>query len=389
MKKVNQIYLFPAAFLLILPFFFAAWHLDLTQAQNRPLTYPEIFTALNTPIPNQSFKTKTDLINFLIAQVKARKVDKPLTKDREEDLRQAGATEELIAAIRANSPPVPTPIPTPTPTPIPTPIPTPTPTPVPTPTPKPTPIIAADGKKMTNLIGMEFVKIPSGAFLMGSDKAENEKPIHKVVLTNDFWIGKFEVTIGNWRNVMGDLPTDLKRGEAKLSENENQPIVYVSWEDAQIFIGKLNAQDDGFQYRLPTEAEWEYAARAGTISEFAFGESLSSTQANFNGNFPFGNAPKGEFLNKTVNVGSYQPNAWGVYDMHGNVWEWCQDWYEAVYYEKSPVENPPGASSGIMRSVRGGGWFFAANYLRSAFRRSNLPTTRNDGIGFRVLARPK
>ena len=336
-------------------------------------------------LPNKSFKNKTELINFLIAQIKSRGVDKPLTKDREDDLRQAGASEELIAAIKANSPPLPTPLPTPTPNPTPTP----TPMPTPMPTPKPTPIISADGKQMTNLVGMEFVRVSAGSFKMGSDKAVNEKPTHKVTIQNGFLMGKYEVTIGEWKAVMGDIPSGLKTADARFQESDKQPVVYVSWDDAQEFITKLNATNDGYIYRLPTEAEWEYAARAGMATEFSFGDRLSSAQANFNGNFPFGGAAKGVFLSKTVTVGSYPANAWGLYDMHGNVWEWCQDWYDAEFYAKSPATDPTGALAGTSRVMRGGSWFFASIYLRSAVRRANAPSFRGDGFGFRLVGNAK
>ncbi len=385
MKRLGKVFLISAGFLLTFGVCFSVW--QFTAAQTKPLTYPEIITALGSTIPNKSFKTKTELINFLIGQIKSRRVDKPLTKDREDDLRQAGATDELIAAIKENSPPIPTPTPPPTPTPTPTPPPTPVPTP--TPTPKPMPIVSADGRQMKNLVGIEFVRVSRGEFMMGSNKVENEKPAHKVVITNGFWLGRYEISIGEWKAVMGDIPPDMKRIDAKFSESDRQPVIYVSWDDAQEFITKLNAANDGFLYRLPTEAEWEYAARAGTTTEFAFGNDLSSIQANFDGRFPFGNAAKGTFLEKTATVGSYQTNAWGLYDMHGNVLEWCQDWYDAGYYAKSPTNDPTGSVSGTMRIVRGGAWFYAANYQRSAFRRSNLPTFRGNVIGFRLVAAAK
>lgn len=383
MKYFCKIFLFSAGFLLMSGVCFFVWQFQVARAQIKPLSYPEIFTALSSPVPNKSFKNKTELINFLIAQIKSRGVDKPLTKDREDDLRQAGATEDLIAAAKSNSPPLPTPTPTPTPKP------TPTPTPLPTPTPKPTPVISADGKQMKNLFGIEFVRVVAGSFMMGSDKAENEKPIHKVVLQNGFWMGKYEVTIGEWKAVMGDIPPKLKIADVRFQESDKQPIVYVSWDEAQEFITKLNAASDGFDYRLPTEAEWEYAARAGTATDFSFGDRLSSVQANFNGNFPFGGAAKGNFLSKTMPVGSYPANTWGLYDMHGNAWEWCQDLYDAAYYAKSPATDPTGAASGTSRTVRGGGWFFAANYLRSSFRRANAPSFNGDGSGFRLVGNAK
>ncbi len=137
-------------------------------------------------------------------------------------------------------------------------------------------------------------------------------------------------------------------------------------------------------YRLPTEAEWEYACRAGTTTPFAFGDSLSSRQANFNGLFPFGNAEKGPFLARTSEVGSYRPNAWGLYDMHGNVWEWCSDWYDKDYYKVSPEADPTGPPSGSVRVIRGGEWYGDGRDCRSAFRYADLPTGIFYVLGFRV-----
>ena len=183
-KKPTKMMNFHKAFILLIVFTLSCgfilfvWQSPTIDAQTKPLTYPDIITALNSKIPNQSFKNKTQLINFLISAINQRKVDKPLTADREDDLRQAGATDDLIAAIKTNSPPLqkpietpsPTPIPTPVPTPTPTPVPTPTPTPVPTPTPlvpTPTPVKAPVISSRKNSIGMDFVLVPTGSFMMG------------------------------------------------------------------------------------------------------------------------------------------------------------------------------------------------------------------------------
>ena len=159
-------------------------------------------------------------------------------------------------------------------------------------------------------------------------------------------------------------------------------LKHVSWEDAQEFIKKLNAKGEG-TYRLPSEAEWEYAARAGTTTAFAFGDSLSSEQANFNGDYPYGGAAKGTYLEKTTAVGSYRANGWGLYDMHGNVWEWVEDWYGD--YPSGAVTDPTGAATGSNRVGRGGGWGATAGDLRSANRYFDTPSFRFNYLGFRVL----
>jgi formylglycine-generating enzyme required for sulfatase activity len=165
------------------------------------------------------------------------------------------------------------------------------------------------------------------------------------------------------------------------------PVEGVSWYDAQEFIKKLNALNDGFTYRLPSEAEWEYACRAGTKTVFSFGDSLSSTQANFNGNYPYGSAPEGKYLGKTTPVGSYQPNAFGLYDMHGNVLEWCEDIY-ADSYKGLPTDGSANVSKedSSLRVLRGGSWSLKGWFLRSAYRLGVPADVRIDFDGFRVVA---
>jgi len=254
-------------------------------------------------------------------------------------------------------------------------------------TPKTSPVStpSGDGKEFKNSIGMEFVRIPSGTFMMGSpinekDRSLDEGPQHRVTISRDFYMGKYEVTQGQWKEVMGNNPSGF-------SDCGNDcPVENVSWDDAQEFIKKLNAGGEGI-YRLPSEAEWEYAARAGTTTPFGIGNgnNLSSNEANFNGNFPYGNAAKGKYLEKTISVGRYSSNAWGLYDMHGNVWEWVQDWYSKDYYAGSPAVSPTGPSVAARRVTRGGGWFENGNNLRSAFRESYTPSNRLNGLGFRLI----
>ena len=247
------------------------------------------------------------------------------------------------------------------------------------------------GKPLTiSEIGLEMVWIRPGTFMMGSpsgevDRESDEKQ-HEVTLTQGFWLGKYEVTQEEWEDVMGNNPSHF------TAFGKRAPVEQVSWEDAKAFCQKLNEREEkagrlpgGYKYSLPTEAQWEYACRAGTKTPFAFGNSLSSKQANFDGNYPYGGASKGPYLDKTVAVGSYSPNAWGLYDMHGNVWEWCEDSYGD--YPSGPVTNPVGPASGSLRVDRGGSWDNYAKYCRSAIRLRRPPSYRDYDIGFRLSLR--
>jgi formylglycine-generating enzyme required for sulfatase activity len=170
------------------------------------------------------------------------------------------------------------------------------------------------------------------------------------------------------------------------------PVDSLTWDEAVLFCNKLSALPAEKAarrfYRLPTEAEWEYACRAGakTHTPFSFGKSLSSRQANFDGTQPYGDAERGPSLGRTAKVGSYKPNAWGLYDMHGNVWQWCSDWYARDYYTNCPRTDPPGPEKGTRRVSRGGAWYNPARYVRTGERNSNVPSTRNLGYGFRIVA---
>jgi formylglycine-generating enzyme required for sulfatase activity len=217
-----------------------------------------------------------------------------------------------------------------------------------------------------------------------------EKPRHEVTIANGFYIGKYEVTRGQWQAVMGTTvqqqvekagPTMTLSGE----QGDNYPMVYVSWNEAQQFTERLNALDDGYTYQLPTEAEWEYAARAGTTTAFAFGDSLRSDQANFGGNHTYYDKDKGRLRITATPVGSLQPNAWGLYDMHGNVYEWCQDWYHDSYIG-APTDGSAWLVVGKERVIRGGAAGSNAGNVRSAVRHSFPPDTRTGSLGFRVVA---
>jgi formylglycine-generating enzyme required for sulfatase activity len=224
----------------------------------------------------------------------------------------------------------------------------------------------------TNEIGMEFVLIPAGTFRMGSEDRESEKPVHEVRISKPFYMGTYPVTQGEWEAVIGKNPSEFK--------GTRRPVERVSWEEAQAFIRKLNEREDGgaaARYRLPSEAEWEYACRAGTTTRYLFGDDPSQLDRY---GWYHGNA-SGE----THPVGEKAPNAWGLYDMHGNVWEWVQDWYDKDYYGKSPKVDPAGPAGGSGRVLSGGCWYFDAVDARSAIRGGHAPGDRFDFVGFRVV----
>lgn len=229
---------------------------------------------------------------------------------------------------------------------------------------------------------LELVWIPPGEFLMGSPSDEwgrdsVEHPQHTVRITRGFWLGKYEVTQAQWETVMGSNPSYFK-GDGSL------PVEQVSWDDCQEFLRKLNARVKGGRFRLPTEAEWEYACRSGTTTPFHFGDTISTAQANYNGNYTHGAGSKGVYREKTTPVGSFPSNAWGLHDMHGNVSEWCQDWYGP--YPGGMVTDPAGPSSGSLRVHRGGDWLYGQWQCRSATRSRGAPQARSYGrtLGFRV-----
>jgi len=216
---------------------------------------------------------------------------------------------------------------------------------------------------------MTFVRIPTGEFRMGStDGRDNEQPVHTVHISQPFYLGMHAVTQGQWEAVMGNNPSHF-------TGDLNRPVERVSWEDAQAFIGRLNTREGHTQYRLPTEAEWEYAARAGSTTAYCFGDDSRRL-----GEYAWYDENAG---GQTHPVGALQPNAWGLYDMHGNVWEWVQDWYGE--YAAEAVTDPQGPAAGASRVIRGGGWNYDARYCRSAFRRRRAPGVRSDYLGFRLL----
>ncbi len=253
----------------------------------------------------------------------------------------------------------------------------------------------------TNSIGMKLVLIPAGKFIMGSSEKDgsgfSQGPEHLVEITRPFFLGVYEVTQEEYNKVMGTNPSyysPISEGKEKADlkklkglDTRRFPVEQVSWEDAVEFCRKLSSLPEekakGRIFRLPTEAEWEYACRAGTTTAFHFGDSLFPTQANFCPN-PFGRTPNSLGLGLPTVVGSYQPNAFGLYDMHGNVSEWCADWYDPEYYKHSPKSDPPGPASSpnFFRVIRGGFLTNVAQVCTSACRRGYLPTEKY--CGFRV-----
>ena len=254
-------------------------------------------------------------------------------------------------------------------------------------------------KEITNSIGMKLVLIPKGTFAMGSPPnevgARDDERQHEVNISLDYYLGAYEVTQAQYKKVMGENPSHFQgdniaerhpqtKRVVKDVDSSNHPVETVSWVDAAEFCIRLSALPEemkaGRVYRLPTEAEWEYGCRAGSKTAYGYGNNshLLGDYAWFEDN----SGPK------THAVGQKKPNAWGLYDMHGNVWEWCGDWYDATYYAQSPKDNPKGPLSGSIRVGRGGSWINPADLCRSAYRRRRTPGGRDFNLGFRVSAGP-
>ncbi len=227
-------------------------------------------------------------------------------------------------------------------------------------------------------------EIKGGTFKMGGDEFDDEKPIHSIKIS-PFRLGRFAVTSGQYQRFDPDHKKRNKKEYGKFFKDDKQPVIMVSWYDAYIFCKWAGG-------RLPTEAEWEYACRTGTTTPFNTGKNLTTEQANYDGNYPYKNFPKGKYLQKTTPVGSYPSNSWGLYDMHGNVWEWCQDWFDEEYYEvckkQGVVENPTGPETGSYRVLRGGSWSRNAQNCRSAYRDGGRPDDRYINLGFRLVFVP-
>jgi formylglycine-generating enzyme required for sulfatase activity len=241
-----------------------------------------------------------------------------------------------------------------------------------------------------------MVRIQGGTFTMGSPANEpgrrnNEGPQHQVTVSG-FYMGKYEVTQKEYQEIMGTNPSNFK--------GDNLPVECVNWYDAIEYCNK-RSQKEGLTpayytrygsvtwdkrangYRLPTEAEWEYACRAGTTTPFSTGNNITTSQANYDGNYPYNNNAKGEDRQKTTPVGSFTPNGWGLYDMHGNVWEWCWDCYGT--YSGTAQTDPVGEADVVDRVLRGGSWFSGASYARSVCRYQGYPGYNLAYFGFRLV----
>lgn len=239
-------------------------------------------------------------------------------------------------------------------------------------------------EELNSVTTLEMVEIPGGIFTMGSpfnelERLDGEGPQHEVTVPT-FYLGKYQVTQAQWVAIMGANPSNFK--------GANRPVELVSWNEAVEFCQKLS-QKSGKDYRLPSEAEWEYACRAETETPFHFGETITSKLANYKSTYTYGSGPKGEYRRQTTDVGSFPPNAFGLYDMSGNVWEWCQD--NGHYnYEGAPTDGRAWTNNNDSRILRGGSWIEPPSSCRSACRVRDTPGGRSDGIGFRLaLSAPR
>jgi formylglycine-generating enzyme required for sulfatase activity len=253
-------------------------------------------------------------------------------------------------------------------------------------------------REVVNSIQMRFALIPAGEFVMGSPPTEanrnaDEGPQHQVRITRPFFFGIFEVTQDEYERVMGTNPSHFGPqgtmtrfvdtvGRARF------PVEAVSWEDAIEFCRQLSElpgeRAASRVYRLPSEAEWEFACRAGTETPFHYGGRLTGAEAKFNANFPYGTRRVVYLPYGPTDVGSYSANSFGLHDMHGSVWEWCADWYDPNYYTDSPLDDPTGPTEGKYRVIRGGGWDYGAGVCRAASRYRRPPGFRYSLLGFRV-----
>jgi len=239
-------------------------------------------------------------------------------------------------------------------------------------------------------VAMDMIWVPAGTFTMGSPTDEagrqaDREDEHNVSLSKGFYLGKYEVTQAQYEAVMTGVTGDRNATPSNWPNNPNRPVEMVSWDDAQVFLTRLNEQQAGnlpagWSYVLPTESQWEYACRAGTTTAYSWGNTIASSNANYNWD---GGANDGNDFKQTRDVAQYAANPWGFFDMHGNVWEWTADWYQAAYPTGNPVADPTGPASGSNRVPRGGSWSSDGTNLRSA-KRVHAPSYRASGLGFRV-----
>ncbi|MCI5163223.1 MAG: formylglycine-generating enzyme family protein, partial [Candidatus Electrothrix sp. AX5] len=224
-------------------------------------------------------------------------------------------------------------------------------------------------------------------FMMGSPQDEPEREswgkeaLHEVILTKGFWVADTAVTQGLWQTVIGDNPSRFK--------DQLRPVEQVSYQDSLLFLQRLNELIPGVRARLLTEAEWEYCCRAGSATPFSFGTRITPDQVNYNGQYPYHKGLTGKNRKQSVAVKSFPCNAWGLYEMHGNVWEWCQDHWQEDLFSEEPQLDPQGPEDGEFQVVRGGSWFLGGRGVRSAVRGKFAPHFCNSRIGFRIALTPK
>ena len=227
-------------------------------------------------------------------------------------------------------------------------------------------------------VSQRFRWIAPGRFLMGSPADEpergNSEAQHEVTLSRGFWLADTACTQALWQAVTSANPSGFK-------DDLRNPVETVSWNAVQAFLAELNRHVPGLQARLPSEAEWEFACRAGTTTAFSFGDNITPEQVNYDGHNPYAGGTKGLFRQKTVPVGSLPANPWGLYEMHGNVWEWCADWYGD--YPTTPQVDPTGPQAGDARVLRGGSWNDFGRDARCAYRLRYEPGYRSINFGFR------
>jgi formylglycine-generating enzyme required for sulfatase activity len=236
-------------------------------------------------------------------------------------------------------------------------------------------------------VEMELVEVIAGSFAMGSEDGDaDEKPVRTIFLTKALWMGRFEVTQAQYRAVTGDSPAHFR--------GENRPVENVTWREATAFCQRLTERErqaetlpSGYQYRLPTEAEWEYACRAGSATPYAFGDRLEPAVANYDVSQGAGRGAPSS-ARETLPVGSFRPNPWDLHDLHGNVWEWCADWYDRAYYARAPATNPCNVRPSSSVVCRGGSWANPMSFCRSANRNYSDPRRANHMTGFRVVLGP-
>ncbi|WP_300452862.1 formylglycine-generating enzyme family protein [Accumulibacter sp.] len=232
-------------------------------------------------------------------------------------------------------------------------------------------------------VRQRFRWIVPGRFLMGSPADEPERlsdeEQHEVTLSEGFWLADTACTQALWQAVLGDNPS-------RFRDDPRQPVERVSWDDAQRLLAELNRRVAALSARLASEAEWEYACRAGTTTPFSFGANIGPEQVNYDGTYPYAGGRKGLFRGKTVVVASLPANAWGLYEMHGNVWEWCADGYGE--YASGPQVDPRAALEGALRVLRGGSWSDGGRDVRSAQRAGGVPGGRAGIVGFRLALGP-